>query len=261
MKNLPLFFCGAFATIAFSWSGLILSQQIQIGHLEPYVGHKGGDPNGDMIRYPEPTPKGGAASAGRDEYIRLGCLYCHSQQIRPATLFPKDQGDIARGWGPRETVARDYITQDRVLLGTMRTGPDLANVGARLAPDWHYLHFFDPAIISPGSNMAPFAFLYKRVELKEGQALPARAVNFRAGVAGNAVAAYRLAHPYVAKIASDLEKKDDAKIGAEAVTAYEKKRGYDATTQFVPTERLDNLIAYLMSLKIEGDLPEARIKD
>ena len=248
MKNLPLFFCGAFATIAFSWTGLILTSQIQYGHLQPYVGPKGGVTGGDTIRYPEPTPKGGAVAAGRDEYIKLGCLYCHTQQVRPASLFPdrkvydtdkagkpvldahghpkfhlEHTGDIARGWGPRHTVARDYITQDRVLLGTMRTGPDLANVGARLAPDWHYLHFFDPTLTSPGSNMAPFAFLYKKVELKPGEAEPARALKLPPE--------YRTKH----RIADNV--------------------------RYVPTERVDNLIAYLMSLKIEGDLPEARIKD
>lgn len=223
MKNLPLFFCGAFATIAFSWTGLILSSQIQYGHLTPYVGPKGGVSGADTIRVPEPTPKGGPVAAGRDEYIKLGCIYCHTQQIRPAALFPKGQGDIARGWGPRHTVARDYITQDRVLLGTMRTGPDLANVGARLTPDWHLLHFFDPRIMSPGSNMAPFAFLYEKVELKDGQPVPARAI----------------------------------KLPEE----YRKKKGIPDNVQYLPTERVDNLIAYLMSLKVEGDLPEARIKD
>ena len=223
MKNLPLIFCGVFATIAFSWTGLILTSQIQVGHLTPYVGPKGGVPGADTIRYPEPTPKGGAIAAGKDEYIRLGCLYCHSQQVRPAELFAPGEGDIARGWGPRATVARDYITQERVLLGTMRTGPDLANVGARTSPDWHYQHFFDPTLTSPGSNMAPFAFLYEKVELASGQPVPTRAI----------------------------------KLPQE----YRKAHDIPANVQFVPTERLDNLVAYLMSLRIEGDLPESRIKD
>ncbi len=221
MKNLPLIFCGVFATIAFSWAGLILTSQVQYGHLRPIV-------VGD-ISVPSRSPQGGPAAAGKDEYIKLGCIYCHSQQIRPAELFKeegKDEittGDIARGWGPRNTVARDYITQERVLLGTMRTGPDLANVGARLAPDWHYLHFFDPTITSKGSNMAPFAFLYTKVKLEDGKPVPARAL----------------------------------KLSAE----YRKEHGIADNIHFVPTERVDNLVAYLMSLKIEGSLPEAKIKE
>lgn len=215
MKNLPLIFAGVFATIAFSWSGLILSSQIQYGKLTPYV-------EGD-VRYPSASPQGGAIAAGRDEYIKLGCLYCHTQQVRPAELFEKGQGDIARNFGPRHTVARDYILQDRVLLGTMRTGPDLANVGARTSVDWHLNHMFDPQLTSPGSNMAPFAFLYKRVTLVEGQPVPPRALKLDA--------AYRAAH------------------------------GIAPNVHIVPTERVDNLIAYLMSLKIEQSLPESKIKE
>ena len=223
MKNLPLIFLGVFAALALSWGGLILGSQIQIGHLEPYVGPKGGVPGGETIRYPEASPKGGMASAGKDEYIKLGCIYCHSQQIRPAELFEAGKGDIARGWGPRHTVARDYITQDRVMLGTMRTGPDLANVGSRTAADWNYLHLFDPTITSPKSNMAPFAFLFKKVELAEGDKEPARAL--------------KLSDDYLAahKLAKNI--------------------------RFVPTERADNLVAYLMSLRIDTDLPESRIKE
>ena len=248
MKNLPLIFLGVFAALALSWGGLILGSQIQIGHLEPYVGPKGGVPGGETIRYPDASPKGGMASAGKDEYIKLGCIYCHSQQIRPAELFSdrrvadlnKDgspqldahgkpvfhlekTGDIARNWGPRHTVARDYITQDRVMLGTMRTGPDLANVGSRTAADWNYLHLFDPTITSPKSNMAPFAFLFKKVELKDGEKEPARAL--------------KLSDEYLAahKLAKNI--------------------------RFVPTERADNLVAYLMSLRIDTDLPESRIKE
>ncbi|MBT8496343.1 MAG: cytochrome-c oxidase, partial [Deltaproteobacteria bacterium] len=27
--------------------------------------------------------------------------------------------------------------------------------------EWHYLHLYDPQITSPGSNMAPFPFLFE----------------------------------------------------------------------------------------------------
>lgn len=215
MKNLPLIFCGVFATIAFSWAGLILTSQVQYGHLQPAV-------VGD-ISVPSRSPQGGPIAAGKDEYIKLGCIYCHTQQIRPAELFPEGQGDIARGWGKRNTVARDYITQERVMLGTMRTGPDLADVGSRLAPDWHYLHLFDPTITSKGSNMAPFAFLYKKVDVSGGRPVPANAI----------------------------------KLSPE----YRKEHGIADNIHIVPTERADNLVAYLMSLKIEGSLPEAKIKE
>ena len=39
--------------------------------------------------------------------------------------------DIARGWGMRQSVAEDYLYDQPVQLGSLRAGPDLANVGVR----------------------------------------------------------------------------------------------------------------------------------
>lgn len=96
---------------------------------------------------------------GRGVYVQNGCVYCHSQQIS-ARNFRSDQ---ARGWGARRTVASDY-RNDRVgLFGTMRTGPDLANIGSRNpSAQWHYVHLYNPQTTSKGSNMPPFSFLFER---------------------------------------------------------------------------------------------------
>jgi cytochrome c oxidase cbb3-type subunit 2 len=60
-------------------------------------------------------------------------------------------------------VAQDYVAERPVLLGTMRTGPDLANIGVRQpSATWHHLHLYNPRITSPGSIMPRFAFLYER---------------------------------------------------------------------------------------------------
>ena len=40
-----------------------------------------------------------------------------------------------RGWGKRRSVARDYLFIDRPMLGSLRIGPDLANVGTRQSKD------------------------------------------------------------------------------------------------------------------------------
>jgi len=42
--------------------------------------------------------------------------------------------DVARGWGERQSYARDYIYRTHVQLGESRVGPDLANVGNRKPP-------------------------------------------------------------------------------------------------------------------------------
>jgi cytochrome c oxidase cbb3-type subunit 2 len=164
MKNLPLLFCGIFFALAFSFVGLILSSHIQLGSLTQTtetVTPSQDDPTVMVMAEGEPlypVKPVGFAQQGKEVYISLACIYCHSQQLRRADFG----ADIERGWGPRQTVARDYIMQDRVLLGTMRTGPDLAHVGGRpLNEDWHHLHLYNPQITSKGSTMPPFAFLYE----------------------------------------------------------------------------------------------------
>ncbi|MFT4901447.1 MAG: cytochrome c oxidase cbb3-type subunit 2 [Lentimonas sp.] len=157
MKNLPLLFCGIFFALAFSFCGIILSSNHQVGSLtrtSETLDENGNSVEGEPL-FPRVMP--GLAQQGKQVYIEMGCIYCHTQQVRRAGFG----GDSERGWGPRASVARDYITQERVLLGTMRTGPDLMNVGGRpLNADWHNLHLYNPQITSEGSNMPPFAFLY-----------------------------------------------------------------------------------------------------
>jgi cytochrome c oxidase cbb3-type subunit 2/cytochrome c oxidase cbb3-type subunit I/II len=62
------------------------------------------------------------AAIGRDIYIREGCMYCHTQAVRPIVT------DV--GLGP-VSVAGDYAHDQPVLLGVARMGPDLMHVGSR----------------------------------------------------------------------------------------------------------------------------------
>lgn len=95
--------------------------------------------------------------AGRGHYISLGCIYCHSQQPRDPSQAP----DMARGWG-RASVPSDYSYDTTHLLGTMRTGPDLLNIGARQpSVDWHLTHLYQPRAVSPGSTMPAYPFLFR----------------------------------------------------------------------------------------------------
>lgn len=85
-------------------------------------------------------------------------MYCHSQQVRP----PGFGADQERGWGARQTRPVDHIFDNPPLLGTMRTGPDLANIGVRQpSREWHLLHLYYPPITSPGSTMPPYRFLFE----------------------------------------------------------------------------------------------------
>ena len=216
MKNLPVLFCGIFFTLAFSWAGLILSSQVQYGALTPTTATETeeGEPTpGETLN---PRAPSGLAQQGKRVYIREGCMYCHSQQVRPQGFG----ADFERGWGPRQSVPRDYILQERVLLGTMRTGPDLANVGGRpLTEDWHHQHLYNPQITSPGSIMPPYAYLY---EVREIDGKPS---------------------PDAISIAADSE--------------YAPPEGFEV----VPTDDAKTLVAYLLSLKINYELPEAKFTE
>ena len=95
---------------------------------------------------------------GRGVYIANGCVYCHSQQVRD----PSFTTDVDRGWGSRATVPADYAYDRPHLLGTMRTGPDLINVGQRLPdPDWQLIHLYDPRSVVDWSLMPAFPFLFE----------------------------------------------------------------------------------------------------
>jgi cytochrome c oxidase cbb3-type subunit 2 len=151
MKQFPGIFGGIFATFALSFIGLAMVPQIQIGNTEPFVDEDAGEVY--------PINAGGQAQQGRQVYIANGCVACHSQQVRDEHMG----ADIARGWGSRRTVTRDYIYDNPVLLGTSRTGPDLTNIGVRQSTAmWHFLHLYNPRYVTPGSVMPPFRFLFEK---------------------------------------------------------------------------------------------------
>src|SRR3546814_15324336 len=48
-------------------------------------------------------------------------------------------------------------------MGTMRTGPDLLNVGARLpSRDWQLTHLYQPRAISKWSIMPAYPYLFEK---------------------------------------------------------------------------------------------------
>jgi cbb3-type cytochrome oxidase cytochrome c subunit len=121
MKGLQPLFLGIFGIFAFSWLGMTVVPNLQIGSLNPQTDEDGGDVY--------PSPPSGMAVRGARVYAANGCVYCHTQQVRPEY----GGSDLDRKWGERRSAPRDYIFQPIVLLGEMRTGPDLANVGHRPA--------------------------------------------------------------------------------------------------------------------------------
>jgi cytochrome c oxidase cbb3-type subunit II len=132
---------GAIAIMTFALTLLVVTPQVLLDDVQAPLG---------LAPYTESELR------GRMVYVREGCVYCHSQQVRDPTLAT----DVQRGWG-RPTVPGDYVFDGPHLLGTMRTGPDLINVGARL-PDrqWHLLHLYQPRALVEWSVMPSFRYLF-----------------------------------------------------------------------------------------------------
>ena len=119
MKNAPIFLLGLFAALAISFAGIVLGSHAQLGSLTPYFD--------DAQNQAFPQRTAGIAARGQLVYADLGCAACHTQQVRR----PDFGNDQARGWGERQSVARDYIFQARPQLGASRFGPDLTNLATR----------------------------------------------------------------------------------------------------------------------------------
>lgn len=158
---------GAMVTLALATSALVVLPYLQVHNPEPAPGLK---------------PYSSAELRGRDVYIANGCVYCHSQQPRTKAFAP----DFSRGWG-RATVAGDYAYDKPHLLGTMRTGPDLMNIGVRQPSEqWQLGHLYQPRAYAPGSIMPSYPYLFEAkekadkdevvVNLPEGYAPPGKVV-------------------------------------------------------------------------------------
>ena len=143
MTRISLLALGAFAIMAGAICLLVLVPQAMLS---------------DVQAPPQLQPYTPQQLAGRHVYIQNGCLYCHSQQVRD----PAFTTDVDRGWGARATVPADYVYDKPHLLGTMRTGPDLINVGQRLPdPDWQLIHLYDPRALVEWSIMPGFPYLFE----------------------------------------------------------------------------------------------------
>ena len=86
--------------------------------------------------------------------------------------------DMDRGWGARRSVARDFLNDSPVLLGSVRVGPDLASIGTRapekFAAPWKFastntateleqhllVHLYDARLLAKGSTCPSAKYLF-----------------------------------------------------------------------------------------------------
>jgi len=142
MENEVKLLSGAMVTLALATATLVVVPYLQLSDVQPSDGLKA---------YTS------AQIRGREQYIKNGCVYCHTQQPRSQSQAP----DFKRGWG-RASVASDYFYDSPHLLGTMRTGPDLFNIGARQpSADWNLGHLYQPRAYVPGSIMPSYPYMFE----------------------------------------------------------------------------------------------------
>ena len=142
---------GAMVALGVATAALVVMPYIQVRDIKPLPGLK---------------PYTSAQLRGREVYIANGCAYCHTQQPRDRNFGP----DAERGWG-RASVPADYVFDRPHLLGSMRTGPDLFNIGVRQpSQDWHLGHLYQPRAYVPGSIMPSYPYLfYVKAAAEEGE--------------------------------------------------------------------------------------------
>jgi len=204
MKSFGSLFFVVFVGIAASWYFLLVEG---VKSLNPSELDTSLQVNGDDVTI---IGHEGLAGRGQKVYRELGCVACHTQQVRR----PGYGGDFAREWGSRQSVARDYVLQDQVHLGSIRLGPDLSNVGSRHEAAWFFAHLNNPSDLSEVTNMPSYPFLFEKRE-------------FSGSPSANALV---------------LEGNDTPAEGFE----------------IVPTDDAVALVAYLLSLNLDYDLPESK---
>ena len=200
MNIAPFIFIGLFATFSVSWFGYVFRSQAEIG--------REGQFTNPITGAVYPIAREGRAQQGAEVYRAQGCAACHTQQVRAMT----EGSDIVRGWGIRRTVAADYMLDRPALLGNVRLGPDLANLGLRKGTNdvvALYKHLINPRSVRGGekSIMPLYKYLFEKRRAS----------------------------------------------GTPGAVVMEDEPGFE----YIPSDDAKSLVAYLISLKSNGDVFEA----
>lgn len=146
---IALFSVGVFAVLSYL---IALQPALELKALDAALGHAA------------PVPPADQVARGRAIYVREGCGYCHTQQVRPVALDA--------GYG-RPSRASDYAAETPPLAGTQRTGPDLSDVGRRQASVmWNLYHLFNPRSVVPQSVMPGFPWYFDVVDASAARGQP-----------------------------------------------------------------------------------------
>lgn len=165
---------------------------------------------------------------GRDIYIREGCNNCHSQMIRPFRFETERYGEYSK--------VGEFVYDHPFLWGSKRTGPDLAREGKKMNDSWHYEHMLTPGLISEGSVMPEYPWLYEQsIDYSKTKdkinAMRTLGVPYEKGFEEMAVAAAKVqADSIVARVKTEKGIKANADREIIALIAYLQRLGTDIKT-------------------------------
>ncbi|HYE31183.1 MAG TPA: cbb3-type cytochrome c oxidase subunit II [Methylomirabilota bacterium] len=211
MSNTPLIFLGVLAAFLWSWVTMVYAPYRDFSKIQPAVYPQTGEV------FPNKRP--GYASQGREIYQEEGCATCHTLQNRS----PQIANDSKRGWGNRHTVIQDFAFDPQPPIGSVRIGPDLANIGVRRTDrQWHLLHLYNPKLTVENSTMPQYPYLFETRQIRGGGSTNAlKLTGSLAPAAGHEVVPTQRAQLLVSYL---LSLKANAPI-YEAPPAPEKKAG------------------------------------
>ncbi len=155
------FFLSLSATFGVAWLAIVIVPYFKMRSLAPIVMGEDADVEGtDVVYIPK---RAGRIADGSEVYSENGCYQCHTQLVRPTyagnDMFRPDWGGLAsdedRGDTRRETNAFDFAGEEYAQIGVARMGPDLSNLGLRVAKvyapqegispeSWLYRHLYNP---------------------------------------------------------------------------------------------------------------------
>lgn len=169
MKNSVALFLGVFGAITVSWVVIVWGSHRQLSAIGPHFDTL------ENASYPTPLP--GESAQGQIIYQELGCGACHTQQVRRYGYG----WDQQRGWGDRQSVARDYVLQTHPQFGQTRIGPDLANFGERAAKTSVDRAKLYVMLYQGQGGMPAYPFLFEQREVSGQKASAALALPIEQG--------------------------------------------------------------------------------
>lgn len=168
-KEFPVFILGLAAAFIVPLIFLILVPYVQ---LSDAIAEKYSEEDDVATAWAYPSVWTGANQEGEKIYASLGCAYCHTQMVRPtyagADMWRKGWGGNEEDGLARETRAADYTNDRRAMLGYMRIGQDLANVGTRSKDRaWYHAKLYNARIQNVDSNMPSYKNLYRKQQIAQ----------------------------------------------------------------------------------------------